>query len=87
MPEILVFGEDYAHEVVLRTLLERLAAEHGIPVSIEVRSSIRGHGRMMRELKEFLKELKHHRAPRPDLFVVARDGNCLGYAERAKEIQ
>ena len=33
MRKVILFGEDYAHEVVLRTLLDRLAAEENLPVA------------------------------------------------------
>lgn len=86
MIKIIVFGEDFAHEVFLRILLQRLAVEHGLEVAIQVRSATGGHGRMMRELREYLGDLHRARTPLPDLFVVVRDANCVGYAERAKEI-
>ena len=86
MRNVLVFGEDYGHEVVLRTLLDRLAAEYRVPLKVQVRSAVGGHGRMIRELTAFLSELQRGQAALPDLFVVARDANCLGYAKRVKEI-
>jgi hypothetical protein len=86
MRKVILFGEDYAHEVVLRTLLDRLAAEVNLPVEVDVRSATGGHGRVLRELKEFVGELRRGRVAIPDLFVVARDANCLGYAERVKEL-
>src|SRR5215813_10101525 len=85
MPDVLVFGEDYAHEVVLRTLLDRLSAEYHVALDVQVRSATGGHGRVMRELREFIAELNRGRFPLPDLFIVARDANCLGYAARVKE--
>jgi hypothetical protein len=86
MPDVLVFGEDYAHEVVLRTLLDRVAEENDVRLDVRIRSATGGHGRMLRELKEFVAELRRGRTPLPDVFIVARDANCLGYAERVKEI-
>lgn len=86
MPNVLVFGEDYAHEVVLRTLLDRMAAQHQIVIDVQVRSATRGHGHMIDELKAFIKELQRGRAALPDLFLVARDANCLGYTDRVKEV-
>lgn len=87
MRRVLLFGEDYAHEVVLQTLLERLAEEHALELEVHVRSARGGHGRMIQELKEFLDELRRGRDRMPDLFVVARDANCLGYSDRVKEIR
>lgn len=86
MSEVLLFGEDYGHEVYLRTLLNRLAAEYQVSLRVQVRSATRGHGHMLNELKAFLKELERGRAALPDLFVVARDANCLGYTECVKQI-
>jgi hypothetical protein len=86
MRNVLVFGEDYGHEVVLRTLLDRLAADYRVPLRVQVRSAVGGHGRTIRELTAFLRELQRGQAALPNLFVVARDANCLGYAERIKEI-
>src|SRR5207253_2372208 len=84
---VLAFGEDYAHEVILRTLMERMAAEEQIQVVIQIRSATGGHGRMLRELKQFLGELQRGRTALPDLFVVGRDANCRGYADCVKEIK
>jgi hypothetical protein len=86
MIKVIVFGEDYAHEVVLCTLLNRLAVECKVPVEVHVRSAAGGHGRMLQELKDYVRELKRGRASLPDLFVVARDANCEGYVKRVKEI-
>jgi hypothetical protein len=86
MINITVFGEDYAHEVVLHMLLQRFAADHNLPVEIHVRSAAGGHARMIRELEQYRKELERGQARLPDLFVVARDANCAGYAQRVKEI-
>ncbi len=86
MTEVVIFGEDYAHEVVLRTLCERLAEEYEVDVQVRVRSATGGHARVLRELKRFAEELRHGRATLPDLFIVARDANCIGYTARVKEI-
>src|SRR5438067_1703863 len=87
MRKVLAFGEDYAHEVVLRTLVERLAAEQQLQVEVQIRSATGGHGRVLRELKQFIAELGRGRAHLPDVFVVAGDANCLGYTDRVKEIK
>jgi hypothetical protein len=87
MCKILVFGEDYGHEVVLQTLIGRLAHESHLQVEIRVLSATGGHGKMMHELKEYMGEIKQGAVALPDLFVVGRDANCRGYAERCKEIQ
>jgi hypothetical protein len=87
MRKVILFGEDYAHEVVLQKLLARLAAEVDLPVEVSVRSATGGHGRMLHELKEFVGELQRGRGALPDLFVVERDANCDGYSKRVKELR
>ena len=87
MRNVLIFGEDCGHEVALRTLLDRLAAEYQVPLKVQVRSSVGGHGRTIGELTAFLSELQRDRAALPDLFVVARDANCLGCADRVSRLR
>ena len=86
MISVIVFGEDYAHEVVLRTLLKRLAEANDVEIKLRVRSATGGVPRMLAELEEYLGELRQGWVAHPDFFVVARDANCDGYAKRKKEI-
>jgi hypothetical protein len=37
MPDVLLFGEEADHAVVLRVLVERLAADRGIETKVQVR--------------------------------------------------
>ena len=85
MPEILLFGEDYGHEVVVRAVIERLAADLGMSVNITVRSSRGGYGAMQAELEMFVRDLMRQQVGRPDLLVLATDANCVG--RRAREEQ
>jgi hypothetical protein len=86
MRRISLFVEDFGHEEFLRALLCRLAREEGIPLEIEVRNASGGHGRAIRELREFVRELRAGASALPDLLVVAVDANCKGYGDRRKEI-
>lgn len=86
MSKIVLFGEDYAHEIVVGKLIERLAREMGRDVTLAIRSAQGGHGRMIRELKAFVGELADFRAPLPDLLVIVRDANCRGLSACKKEI-
>ena len=85
MREIALFVEDNAHRQVVGALLQRLANESGIAVRLDWRSAIRGHGRVVRELRRYLDDLAKH-GGRPDLIVVATDANCSGLQQRIRDI-
>ena len=85
MREIALFAEDNAHRQVVGALLQRLANESGIAVRLDWRSAIRGHGRVVRELRRYLDDLAKH-GGRPDLIVVATDANCSGLRQRIRDI-
>jgi len=86
MHNIAVFVEDFAHEQVLNILLRRLADAAGQPVNLVWGNARNGHGAVVRELKQFLRDIKAGKGSFPDLIIVATDGNCMGYAERRKQI-
>ena len=86
MRDIAIFVEDTAHEQFLSALIPRLAAEHGIEVHLLWRNTRRGHGAVVRELRQYLRDLELGRDRRPDLVVVATDANCKGYTERRNEV-
>lgn len=86
MREVLVFGEDVAHEIVLVGLLKRLAAEMGMNLRITVRSSTGGHGPMIKELTTLLRELAAGQTKIPDLVIVGHDANCKGYRDCQKSL-
>jgi hypothetical protein len=86
MHEIAVFVEDFAHESFLSILIYRLAGDFGISLNLEWLSARRGHGAVVRELRQFLRDLQLRRAGFPDLVVVATDANCQGYTKRRNEI-
>ena len=86
MREIALFVEDHAHHEVLKALIGRLAREHGIEVKLDPRNVRRGHGAVIRELKQYLRDLYRGRGTYPDLVVVATDANCGGLNSRLREI-
>ena len=83
--EVAAFGEDNAHRQVVGALVQRLAGESGLTVKLDWRSAIRGHGRVVRELKSYLDDLARH-GGRTDLIVVATDANCSGMQQRIRDI-
>lgn len=87
MRKIALFGEDYAHRQIVGVLVQRLADDSHIPVQLDWRSAVRGHGRVVQELGDYLRDLRNQGGPYPDLIVVATDANCRGLNERVREIQ
>jgi hypothetical protein len=86
MHEIALFVEDFAHKEFLTALLHRIADECRIDIRLDWRNVRRGHGAVVHELKQFLRDLQRERVALPDLVVVATDANCMGLSERLKQI-
>jgi len=86
MRRVSLFVEDYAHEMVIGHLMGRMAREFGIPITMDKRSVRRGYGAVIRELKQFLRDIRREKGGYSDLVVVATDANCKGMNERIKEI-
>jgi hypothetical protein len=87
MPRISVFAEDYGHEAFLRPVLERIAAEYDVPVTVTPFSVRGGFGKVAEELKEYVRDLLGYRENLPDLVIVATDANCEGFKKRRKQFQ
>lgn len=86
MREIALFVEDFAHKEFLAALLQRLAAEYGVDIQLHWRNARRGHGMVVNELKQFLRDLQRGWDALPDLVVVATDANCKGLSERLRQL-
>lgn len=86
MRRIALFVEDFAHQQFLNALLQRLSDEYAIPVRLDWRNTRRGHGAVVAELKQYLRDLYREPGNLPDLVVVATDANCQGLTERTKVI-
>jgi hypothetical protein len=87
MREIALFVEDHAHYEFLKALIERLVREHGQVITLDWRNVRRGHSAVIHELKQFLRDIVRGRGGYPDLIVVATDANCVGLAQRVREIR
>jgi hypothetical protein len=83
--KIAAFVEDFAHRQVIGALIDRIAAELGIEVHLDWRNARRGYGMVVRELKEYLRDLGRQ-GDLPDLVVVATDANCKGLSERTRQV-
>jgi hypothetical protein len=86
MRRIALFVEDHAHHQFLGALIQRLSDKHGVPVRLDWRNTRRGHGAVVKELKQYLRDLYQQPGELPDLVLVATDANCMGLAERTKMI-
>jgi len=85
MRRISLFGEDYAHQQVIGSLVQRLADEMEIAVLLDWRNAVNGHGAVVGEFDDYLHDLARQ-GGYPDLIVVATDANCKGLNERAREL-
>jgi hypothetical protein len=83
---VALFCEDSAHESCARALVERIAGELGVAVSIRTATASSGIGRLKHELKAF-QSVVSRSAGTPDLLVVLIDANAVGPAVRRAEIE
>lgn len=72
-----LFCEDAAHEAFGRAIVERVAADEGVQVSIRVGSARAGVGRLQRELRAYT-ETTRRQGGVPDVLVVLIDANTEG---------
>lgn len=86
MRRIALFVEDYAHQQFLGALLQRLAEEHGVAISLDWRNARRGHGAVVKEFKQYLRDVQKQGDEEPDLIVAATDANCKGLRERTNAL-
>lgn len=86
MRNINLFVEDVAHEDFLTALIRRLADTYNIEINIKPSSVRGGHGKVITELKQYLRDLQHNNEDLPDLIIVGTDSNCKGLSERETEV-
>ena len=86
MRKINLFVEDVAHEDFLTALIQRLADIGNVEINIKASSVRGGHGKVITELKQYLRDLQYYKEGLPDLIIVGTDSNCKGLSERETEI-
>jgi hypothetical protein len=86
MRRIALFVEDYAHQQFIGALIERLAHEYGVAVTCDWRNVRHGHGAVIKELRQFLRDMYFRPGELPDLVLVATDANCKGLVERTRMV-
>lgn len=87
MRSIALFVEDSAHQQFLGALLQRLAAESGVAVRLDWRNARHGHGAVVKEFRQYLRDVQLQGGERPDLIVAATDANCKGLRERTSALR
>ena len=86
MHSIEFFAEDRGHEAFLTALVGRLACHYQMAVEIRPYSVRGGRGRVLRELRQYVRDLQRRREYLPDLIIVAMDANCKRYLECRREL-
>ena len=87
MRRIALFVEDYAHQQFLGALLQRLAEESGVSIRLDWRNARRGHGAVVKEFKQYLRDVQMQGDEQPDLIVAATDANCKGLRDRTTALR
>lgn len=86
--QIGLFVEDYGHETFLKALLHRYAKEYGLEIALQLRSVRGEYGRMMSELRQYLRDVQRDPAAGMlEVLIIARDANCKGVQERKREME
>ena len=86
MRNISLFVEDQAHQDFLTILTQRFAEAYNIKINIKSYSVRGGHGRVIKELRQYQRNLQRNRENLPDLIIVGTDGNCKKPPAREREI-
>lgn len=83
MPSVDLFAEDKAHELFVSALLRRMFREANVTLSLNVRSAVGGHGRVLTELRTYQRAVLRGAAGLvcPDLLIVMIDANCKGLVD------
>lgn len=87
MYNIRLFVEDNGHEVFLGALIQRFASMYNVSIDPRFGNAEGGYGKMVSELKEFIKDLLTDQEELPDLLIAATDSNCKGPSKRKQQIE
>ena len=67
MREIALFVEDYAHQQIIGALVRRISVECNTAIRLDWRVAVGGHGKVITELNNYMRDLKQQGSPWPDL--------------------
>lgn len=80
------FVEDRAHELLIGSVIRRIAEDVGLAIELRFISAVGGHPRVLNELSLFRKAVENGGRRRPDVLVVAIDGNCKGWTKARSDL-
>jgi hypothetical protein len=83
------FLEDIAHEKFITALVRHIAEKMGVSsetLDFVIYNASGGKGKVMTELRRFLRDVQRGRISSTPVLVVTIDGNCQGYTEKYNEI-
>jgi len=80
------FLEDIAHAEFVTAVVHRVAEGLRLSVTDDVRNASGGRGRVLHELRNYLRDMCAGRIETAPLVVVAIDGNCSSWHERRRKI-
>ncbi len=86
-PIIGLFMEDIAHELFIKSLVERIASETNIQVQYDVRSAAGGIPQMRGELRRFLRGHTNIESAFFDILIVVQDADREGETEVRSRIR
>ncbi|NBV41877.1 hypothetical protein EBR96_03810 [bacterium] len=89
MATISLFCEDVAQERTVKAIVKRLQEQFvGLP-SFEYsrRTSVRGGDTMFGELRTYIRLVEANRLSKPDLLIVSKDGNGVGYQGTKRRLE
>ena len=86
MLEIALFVEDVAHQAIIGALVQRLAQDASIAVRLDWRNARHGHGKVVQEFNDYLRDLRGQSDYSPDLLIVATDANCKSMLRASRPI-
>lgn len=81
MRNVSLFVEDFGHQEVISAFVERYGREYGVELIIHPYNVRGGKGKMVTELKQYVRDLSRADGSLPDLLIVGCDANCKGIAE------
>jgi hypothetical protein len=84
---IYCFVEDDGHRIIVGRILRRLAERENVAPAIRFLNAYGGRSRVLSAIKLAFEDIAKGVLERPDVLVIAIDGNCSGPAEVKKRIE
>lgn len=82
MSNIVLFGEDSAHRLIVGEFARRILGDFGRVPDLKWRSSVGGHARVVDAFGRYVRKIREGSESFPEFVVVATDANCIGHSAR-----